>query len=189
MIHSLVGPIPHHLYVFVDTTFTHQNVVKPRWQPAVWFGLVSIPSRMWGCTVMLESGAVYRGLPPHALAFTAHPYILEPEEAQTWDCYSTDFSTTIYPYMTGLRASIKTRHTLRKGHYLFSAAPVGDGFSLEPAQNKEFHFLALDAGGLTIQPTNRVVYEERSFTTESTDDGTPMSIPRLKTQTEVYSCE
>jgi hypothetical protein len=63
-------------------------------------------------------------------------------------------------------------------------APIGDGFSAVPEQAKEFHFLHLENGRLTIQPTNRIVYEERSFTTG------PLAFPRgLARQTEVYSCE
>lgn len=41
---SLVGELPRHLYVYVDTEHTHQ---EPRgFIPAVWFGLVSYPGRM-----------------------------------------------------------------------------------------------------------------------------------------------
>ncbi len=183
MIHSLTGPLPQHQYVWVDTSFTHHQTLDPRWQPAVWFGLVSYPGRMWGCTVMLECGAVYRALPPHAIAFHPTPEVLAPAEAQTWDCYGTDFSTAIYPYLSGLWGQARTGETWQRGRYLFSAAPVGDSFSAEPAQAKEFHFVALDAGGLTVQPTNRVIYEEKSFTIPGhTPDG-------LKTQTDIYYCE
>ena len=185
MIHSLVGPLPRHLYVYVDATFTHREIHGPRYQPAVWFGLTSTPGRMWGCTVMLESGAVYRSLPPHALAFSMHPE--EPwgvGDAQTWDCYGTDFSTLEYPYLAGLRCVAKAGQQELPGQYLFSVAPIGDGFSAQPEQAKEFHFIHLENGRLTIQPTNRLVYEERSFTTG------PLAFPHgLARQTEIYSCE
>ena len=185
MIHSLIGPLPRHLYVYVDATFTHREIHGPRYQPAVWFGLTSTPGRMWGCTVMLESGAVFRSLPPHALAFSMHPE--EPwtvTDAQTWDCYGTDFSALEYPYLAGLRCLAKTGTTTSEGRYLFSVAPVGDGFSAQPEQAKEFHFIELENGRLTVQPTDRVVYEERSFTVG------PLAFPHgLARQTEVYSCE
>ena len=185
MIHSLVGPLPRQLYVYVDTEFTHQEIQASRFIPAVWFGLTSTPGRVFGCTVMLESGAVYRSLPPHALAFSMHPE--EPwgvGDAQTWDCYGTDFSTLEYPYLAGLRCVAKTGQQELTGQHLFSAAPVGDGFSAVPEQAKEFHFIQLENGRLTIQPTNRIVYEERSFTTG------PLAFPNgLARQTEVYSCE
>jgi hypothetical protein len=185
MIYSLVGPLPRHHYVYVDTAFTHREIQASRFIPAVWFGLTSTPGRVFGCTVMLESGAVYRSLPPHALAFSTHPedpWIVS--SAQTWDCYGTDFSTLEYPYLAGLRCIAQAGTRKLPGQHLFSVAPIGDGFSAVPEQAKEFHFLHLENGRLTIQPTNRIVYEERSFTTG------PLAFPRgLARQTEVYSCE
>lgn len=65
--YDLIGQLPHHQYVHVDTAFTHK-APEVSSTPAVWFGLVSYPGRAWGCTVLLESGAVYRNLPLHALA-------------------------------------------------------------------------------------------------------------------------
>ena len=50
------------------------------------------------------------------------------------------------------------------GRYLFSAAPMGDGFSEVPDQAKEFAFVALDNGRLTIQPTNHLLFADASFT-------------------------
>ena len=183
MIHSLTGPLPHHQYVWIDTRYTHHQPQTPRWQPAIWFGLTSNPGRMWGCTCLLESGAVYRALPPMAIAFKNDPVILKPHQAQAWDCYGTDFSVCIYPYLVGVWGNVKIGKSLKPGRYLFSASPIGDGFSLAPDQAKEFHFLALDAGGLSIQPTNRVVYTEKSFTV-------PGKLPEgLKTQTDTYYCE
>lgn len=183
--HTLIGPLPRHLYAYVDTGFTHQTPQTPRFQPCVWFGLVSHPGRMWGCTVLLESGAVYRALPPHALAFRDTPEAITPEESQTWDCYGVQFSAVEYPYLAGLDCLAKTgADPPPTGHYLFSVAPIGDGFSAYPEQAKEFHFLALETGRLTIQPTDRVVYEEKSFTLR------PLAFPRgLRRQTEVYTCE
>lgn len=186
VIHSLVGPLPRHLYVYVDTEFTHREVQAARFIPAVWFGLTSMPGRMWGCTVLLEgSGAVYRSLPPHAIAFSMHAEQLWPDRwAQTWDCYGTDFSTLEYPYLSGLRCLAKTGTTTSEGRYLFSVAPIGDGFSAQPEQAKEFHFLQLENGRLTVQSTDRVVYEDRSFNTG------PLAFPHgLRAQTDVYRCE
>jgi hypothetical protein len=190
MIHSLVGPLPRHLYVYVDTEFTHREIQVSRFIPAVWFGLTCTPGRVFGCTVMMESGAVYRSLPPHALAFCHDiddSLQEEPwgaQDAQTWDCYGTDFSALEYPYLAGLRCLAKAGAQELPGQHLFSVAPVGDGFSQVPEQAKEFHFIQLENGRLTIQPTNRIVYEERSFTVG------PLTFPHgLARQTEVYSCE
>lgn len=188
MLNTVVGSLVTHRYVWVDTTYAHAVTQTPKYQPAVWFGLVSLPGRMWGCTVMLESGAVYRALPPMAIIFMALPdddgNYQWPEMAQTWDCYATDFSVIEYPYLAELRCLVKTDTIVQPGRHLFAVAPVGDGFSALPEQAKEFHFIQLDSGRLTIQPTNRVVYQDASFTIANA------SFPvGMKSQTDIYRCE
>jgi hypothetical protein len=173
------GSLERHLYVNVIGEFVGVDGLLP----AVWFGLHSHPGRAWGCTVMLECGAVYRNLPPHAITFGNNPIPWSLQQAQLWDCYGTDFSLHIYRYLDGLDAIAMVQGDKLACSYLFTAIPVGDGFTHEPTQDKEFMFLRTDSDMLTIQPTNRVVFVERSFT----DDEAP--IPKLKVTSEVYSCE
>lgn len=183
MIYSQSGQLPHHRYVFVDSSFvSHDSGSRI---PAVWFGLVSIPSRVWGCTVMLECGAVYRCLPPHSLAFSADAeQQWHCRNAQRWDCYGSEFSTLEYAYLRGLQVEAKVfgQELPMIGEYLFTAAPIGDGFSRQPDQAKEFMFIALDNGRLTIQPTDKVIFHETSFATPKW----PAGLKRLET---VWSCE
>lgn len=178
---TLVGELPRHRYVWVDTEFTHSEPAG--FVRAVWFGLVSYPGRLWGCTVMLQSGAVYRNLPPHAVAFKegvkGHLH-----DSQYWDCYGEGFTVIEYTYLAGLRCRVRFSGGEAGGVYLFTVAPVGDGFSAVPEQAKEFAFIELYDGALTIQPTNRVLFEERAFTTKGAE------WPKdLRRQTEVWSCE
>jgi hypothetical protein len=70
-----------------------------------------------------------------------------------------------------------------EGEYLFSVAPVGDAFSAAPDQGKEFTFVRLDNGRLTIQPTDYVLFQEKSFTSV---EGWPRG---MKRSSEVWSCE
>lgn len=183
MRHTLVGELPRHLYVWVDTGFTHKEGIG--FKPAVWFGLVSYPARMWGCTLMLENGAVYRNVPPHALTFdpeTTKPWF--PPDAQTWDCYGWDFTAIEYSYLRGLDCLARANGKEYQGEYLFTVAPVGDGFTAYPEQAKEFMFVQLNNGRITIQPTNLVVFRERSFT------GGELKFPKgLRRQTEVWTAE
>ena len=163
MKYTLVGELPRHIYCYVSSTFTHrepQGVI-----PCVWFGLVSYPGRIWGCTVMLECGAIYRNVPVHAMSFVPEPARpWSPYEAQTWDCYGEEFTLLEYNYLSGLQCKAKTKHGDFVGEYLFTAAPIGDGFSAVPEQAKEFCFIKLEIGRLTVQPTDKVVFSEPSFT-------------------------
>jgi hypothetical protein len=186
--YTLVGELPRHIDVWVDTKFTHCNgAMETLFVPAIWFGLVSYPGRAWGCTLMLESGAVYRNLPPHALIFDM-PKGFEKswsiDEAQLWDCYGTDFTTIEYELLREHRCRVMVGNDEHAGEYLFTAAPVGDAWSARPEQAKEFSFIKLNIGRLTIQPTNRVLFEERAFTTRNAHWPTD-----LKRQTEIWSCE
>ncbi len=166
MMYTFAGELPRHQYVWVDSRFTH---IKPQgFIPAVWFAITSTPARMWGCSVMLESGAIYRGLPLHALASRERPVDgWGPRASQEWGCYGWQFSTIAYTYLCGLPLVAQCGNRKFQGEYVFTAAPFNDGFSDEPEQSKEFVFAALDNGRFTSQPTNRVVFSERSFTSEA----------------------
>lgn len=173
-----VSSLPIHKYVFVDSSFVRKNGTG--FEPAVWFGLVSQYGRAWGLNVMLECGAIYRSLPPHAIAFRDAPAAdWSIRDAQVWDCYSSTFALHEYAYLREMRVSTKRD----KGVYLFTAAFHDDGYSRVPEQSKEFSFIELDNGRLTIQPTNRTLFEDRSFTVNT---GVPAD---LITQAAVWSCE
>lgn len=184
-LNALIGAMPHHQYVWVDSTFTHK---EPKgFVPAVWFGLVSVPSRAWGCNLLLETGAIYRNVPPHALAFSEHPTCKDwtLQDAQTWDCYGYEFSCLCYPFLSERAVKVRANQKEYDGDYLFTVAPVGDGFSLYPEQAKEFSFIQLENGRLTIQPTNHVLVIDRSFTKNAA-----MEFPKdLRRQTEVWASE
>jgi len=182
---DLIGQLPHHQYVFVDTAFTHTQA-KASSVPAIWFGLVSFPGRVWGCTVLLENGAVYRNLPLHALAHRLEGLDIpwEARDSQCWDCYGTSFTTLCYDALLGLECLAKTNDVQRDGEYLCTIAPSGDAYSAEPAQAKELILIALTNGRYTLQPTDRVVFRDASFTTGK------LEFPHgLKRQDETWSCE
>lgn len=174
----MIASLPIHKYVWVESRFIRTN--GKGFEPAVWFGLVSQYGRTWGLNVLLECGAIYRSLPPHAISFNADPKLVwYITDAQMWDCYADKFQLHEYAYLREMR--VKTKN--QKGTYLFTAAFTDDGFTRAPEQQKEFSFIELDNGRLTIQPTNRTLFEDRSFTV-NTDPPTD-----IVTQTEVWSCE
>lgn len=178
---SFIGSLPKHQYIWVDSKFTHKN--SSSFVPAIWFGLTSFPGRAWGFNVMFENGAVYRNVPPHAISFSANPEKnWSIKDSQLWDCYGYNWSALEYTYLKGLKCLCRVNDLDYRGEYLFTVAPIEDGFSNEPSQSKEFKFIKLDNGRITIQPTNKVFFIDKSFTEE-------VVFHELKLQTEVYSCE
>jgi hypothetical protein len=96
-----------------------------------------------------------------------------------WDCYGTQFSLLRYTFLTGLQAR-STAGILCD--YLFTAVPIGDGYSEHPSQSKEFMFMRTKGERLLILPTNKLRFIDKSFTVEG-------ERPRLKLSDTVWSCE
>jgi hypothetical protein len=180
------GGLPRHQYVWLDSEAV---LTKPDDQlpmPAVWFGLQAIYGRAWGCHCLLECGAVYRNLPLHRLRHRPEATASwTPTQAQEWDCYGERFSTLVYPYLDGLdcRAQISPDDRWLSGSYRFNAVPLADAYTHEPEQAKEFIFIALDNGRFTAQPSNRVLFTDKSFTAGELPPG------GLRVQTETWHAE
>lgn len=187
MIHSLVGPIPKHRYVWVEPRALGEH---DEWLRGSWFGIQSHPSRAWGCHIMLDCGAVYRNVPLHHLS--AGPSVnvtWTPRQAQVWDCYGYDFTVTEYPFLAEMGIVAMIRNADPKlsnyevaGHFLFSVAPVGDGWSNAPEQSKEFFFVELENGRFAALPTNALLFDDQSFSS-------PQWPKFLRRQTKIWSAE
>jgi hypothetical protein len=163
MLYTGSGNIPHHIYCWVDSSFIRKNAKPFTYERCIWFALHAKAGHSWGCHIMLECGAVYRGVPPHALAFHEAP---EKEwrlyDTQIWDCYGDQFSVVTYNYLYSQRAEIRSNGLF--GRYLFTVIPMYDGFTQDPSQSKEFMFIQLDNGRLTIMPTNELRFHDKSYT-------------------------
>jgi hypothetical protein len=176
------GSLPRHQYCAVSGV--HVRKKGNGFEPCVWFGLKSYPGRAWGCHVMLEGGAVVRDLPLHALAHGNEPQELWfPTDAQYWDCYGYQFAVHEYDFLRGLDVTAMCGGAKCDGTYLFTIIPIGDSYTAEPEQAKEFIAIALNNGRYTIQPTNRVLFRDMSWTKVS---GWPDDI---KLQTHVWTVE
>jgi hypothetical protein len=181
MIFSKIGYIPTHQYVYIDSTYTHKEPCG--FVEAMWTGITSIPGRTWGINVILrDGGAMYRNIPPHAVAFSSEVPLWSIGDAQLWDCYSYDFTAIASPHLRGMRMQAKVNDVIYRGEYLFNVTHINDGWSDTPEQDKDFYFIKLDNGRLTIQPTNRIAFMDSSFIVND-------NLPRLKLHNQVYSCE
>ena len=158
--------LPQHQYCWVDKSIM-SNGEAEGWEEGVWFGLLSTPHRAWGCSVMLKCGALYRGLPLHALCHDRVGFDTKWEigDAQRWDCFGYNFSPIRYDYLRELDVDvwIAKRQNWVSGHYVFTAEPYEDSYSLEPSQTKSHNFIALSNGRYTCVPNNNILWKESSF--------------------------
>ena len=180
MVFSKIGALPFQVYVWVDSSFIFK---EPKgWVEGMIIGLTSIPGRSWGFNIILQQGgALYRQIPPHALAFSPSPGLSwSLEQSCLWNCYSYDFTILHNPILEGIKIVSKIDNSLYEGKYLWSTTFLNDGWSRTPEQDKEFFFIQLDNQRLTIQPTNRITFQDTSFIDNS-------FIPDLKLNETIYS--
>lgn len=190
----LFTSLPRHLYCYVERRFIAVDRADPGLEPCTWFGLTSVPGRAWGLTVLLECGAIYSHVPPHAIVFGSEDQTPEQVRnvawpigaSQLWDCFGYDFAVHEYEHLAGrdVEVWVGNPSEVYAGSYLFTAQHYGDGYSRAPEQAKQYHFVELEVGRLTCVPANRMVVHAPEFTGKIL--GLP---PWLRRQTEVYSCE
>lgn len=179
MLYTKTGSLPFHLYVWVDSSFLYK---EPRgWVEGMAISLTSIPGRSWGWNVILaDGGALYRQLPTHALALKAPPSSWSLDQSGLWNCYSYQFTILHNPILEGMAMTCKIEDGIYNGKYLWSITFMNDGWSRTPEQDKEFYFISLDNGRLTIQPTNKITFQDSSFITSQ-------KIPSLLLNETIYS--
>ncbi len=178
---TLAVDLPFHVYGFVERKFANDGT-DAGFEPAVLFGFTVPRNRSVGLNVLLANGACYRNLPPHAWAFNVDAQPAWPiESAQAWDCFGGTAQVLEYAYLREL--PVRLRQGGYPGFYLFTLEFGEDGFSRYPAQSKCLHAIELENGRLTLQPNDRIVWHETSFTNKDGDTSW------LRRQSEVYGSE
>ena len=171
--------LPRHLYGYVRRSFLSNNE-RTGFEPAVWFALTCPKNRAFGLTVLLQCGALYRELPPHAFSFTQTAAPCTIQSAQAYDCFGGDAQAIAYDYLRDVPVTLKTGET---GEYVVSVEFFNNGFSDYPAESKTLHGLRLDDGRLTFQPGNHFTVYDSSFTDLRGD------VSWLRRQTDVWGVE
>lgn len=123
--------------------------------------------------VLLDDGALFTGLPAHAITF--RPDLinnkLELPDAQMWDCISDDIDVFC---MESLRyAECEVRPTIigaKSGKYLFTIDFVGEGYSRHPTHWKMLHAIETLDGYLMLYPQYRIRFLDAALLENSIKD-------------------
>jgi hypothetical protein len=166
--------LPHHLYVTIDAGVISKK--ESGSQKGVLFSLQPNLGGIFGGHLLLECGAVYRNIPLNSITVDINQetkYIEEtinwsPQHLQTWDCYSENYAVIEYNYLRGLCTKAKGPNgEILYGIYKFTLIPKGDGFSRHLDQAKELVFCHHNTSGrIFIRTTDKILFEEKSFTTK-----------------------
>jgi len=154
--------------------------------PGYWYGVTSIPGRMLGCHVMLETGANWARLPLHALLITDKMVITTKNEIQRWDCFSYDIQVIRFDFLRDQSLQLLDQPQI-KGRYLFtidSADPQASSpFSEFPEQHKTFTVTACNDGTIRTRPNNMLRWIDSALY------DTKAPFPQFNPQTQIFRAE
>ena len=130
--------------------------------------LVSVRSLQNQCfqfSVLLGNGALFTGLPAHALAFKQEAPKRPLNESQMWDSISSSIDIIQLELLLYMPATIKLfSGELVKGEYLFTIDAVGtNDLSRHPIHWKQMHCFKTEEGNLLISPQYRVQFQDEAL--------------------------
>lgn len=131
--------------------------------------------------VLLDNGALFTGLPAHAITF--HPDVindkLELPDAQMWDCVSDNIEVFTMETIRYAECEVMPNKIQAKsGIYLFTIDFVGEGFSRHPTHWKQLHAIQTNDGYLMLYPQYRIRFIDEALF-EDTD-----KLPKYKANTK-----
>jgi len=141
--------------------------------PCYIFGMTSIPAQAPLFHFIMEDGGLWWRMPIHAFCWKEDSPQQELDELVLWDSFSYHVSVTSYPVLRNHTCKFISRRRVEyTGRYLFTldwagSTDSGDtDFTLSefPSQHKCGHFIKMDNGNFAIQPNNRLVMHDPSFT-------------------------
>lgn len=167
---SLTASLQQHLYGYVRREFI-TNHADNGVEKCVIHAVSCRPTQPLTFSVLLESGAQYRGIPIHGLIVGQDPSVEIPkallmQQHQVWGCFTTEFSIVDMKYCDGMSAEWRDNkgNTFRGRGLGWAIEFDGDGYSNAPHQDKSFNMLLSQEGYLAAMPNNRVRWYDDSFT-------------------------
>jgi hypothetical protein len=168
---SMLQSVPR-LKVFVRKDFLSKEP-----EDAVFYEkayLVSIharPNEPFLFSVHLQSGALFSGLPVHALSLKEidlkNKDLVEPTKLGYWGALSDEIQTIQISYLK----NYLVRYQNHSGFYLFSIEPTLGGYTEDPEQYKLMHVIAFQTGQIGIYPNNDLLFIDEHFVDESLPTG------------------
>lgn len=119
--------------------------------------------------VLLESGAIFSGLPLHALTFDKEAPVWDLGIHQLWDSLSYDISVIQIDFIKNMTCEVLLKNKIvEQGYYMFTVdfAHPGEfkGLAETPNEWKALHFIALDNGNIVAYPPNRIIFKDAALT-------------------------
>jgi hypothetical protein len=158
--------IPH-FYAKIKLEHFYQHDGRKGFQDIIVFGAQSVAGKALTFHIMTEEGAVRSRVPIHMLAWKEPITELPLDYLQLWDCFGYNISVTTYEYLSQSRVKVLFKNgNAQWGNYMMTFDWYNNPFSEEPTQYKAAHLIKLDSGQFVLQPNNRLIWKDMSFTTK-----------------------
>lgn len=182
MVHNISIP---HFYAKIRNEHFYQHDGRDGMTDVIVFGAQSVAGRALTFHVMTEEGAMRSRVPVHMLAWKDDTSPLPLDYLQLWDCFGNDISCTVFEYLDQMRVKTVFKDgSSGWGSYMMTFDWYSNPSSNEPTQYKCAHMIKLDNGNFALQPNNRLMWKDMSFTTKHFPDK-----PDWKVDDKVWICE
>lgn len=148
--------------IYVRNKFTHKKD-SPNYNGKTFgrlLGARSLSNQAMQFQVLLETGALFTGLPAHALSFEEDAPDRELIDCQMWDTISSDIELIQYDLLLYMPCTLKLKsREIIEGEYLFSIDHIGRAdLSRDPTEWKMFHAIKSKEGNFHLYPQYRIKF-------------------------------
>ena len=153
--------------VYVRNKFTHfEN--DPEYNGKTWgrlIGVRSLQNQAMQFQVLLETGALFTGLPAHAICFEEDAPDRELIDCQMWDSISSEIQIIQFDTLLYMPCNLKLESgELIKGEYLFTIDHIGNqDLSRDPTEWKMFHVIKSEEGNMHLYPQYRLQFLDNAL--------------------------
>lgn len=110
-------------------------------------------------TVLTSDGALYTGLPSHAICFTEEANDITLQDSCMWDNISSEIQVLTFDTLRYMKCSVKTSDNIIQGIYLFTIDYVGENDLSRSSEHwKQVHVIKGVDDNLYIYPQYRVKF-------------------------------
>ena len=143
--------------------------------PVVIFGVASVQNRSPLFHFLMEDGGMWWRMPINAFCTKPNVPEVDLHDLVLWNSFSPFITVTRFANLANMKMQYRNRQKqVVKGKYLFTldwhnaeSNRLDDGYSESPGQHKCGHVIEREDGNFAIQPNNRVLLFEPSFTTKA----------------------
>jgi hypothetical protein len=122
-------------------------------------------------SVLLETGALFTGLPANAITFRADCFNkqLNLQDSQMWDCVSDDIEVFCIESLRYAECEVIGDQIASSGKYLFTVDFVGEGYSRHPTHWKQLHAVQTLTGDFLLYPQYRILFLDKALCSRNSE--------------------